>query len=43
MADLDIVQDYFGVKEIEDPQQRLNQVVRLAIKYGTFEELCNRL
>lgn len=43
MADLDIVQDYFGVKEIENPQQRLNQVVRLAIKYGTFEELCDRL
>ena len=43
MADLDIVQDYFGVKEIEEPQQRLNQVVRLAIKYGTFTELCDRL
>ena len=43
MADLDIVQDYFGVKEIEDSQQRLNQVIRLAIKYGTFTELCDRL
>lgn len=43
MADLDIVQDYFGVKEIEDPQQRLNQVIRLAIKYETFDELCQRL
>ena len=43
MADLDIVQDYFAVKEIEDPQQRLNKIVQLLIKYSKFNEFCQRL
>jgi hypothetical protein len=44
MADLDIVQDYFAVKELKKkPQEQLNRIMQLTVKYGRFEEFCDRL
>ena len=43
MADLDIVQDFFRIKGIEDEEERLNEILKTADKWGLIPELGDRL
>jgi hypothetical protein len=43
MADLDIVQDFFRIKGIEDDEERLNEILKTADKWGLIPELSDRL